>query len=108
MASILKKIKVKTRERSQMLEITADIEDIIWKEQITSGICMIFVPYTTAAVTINENADPDVVIDFKKEMDKIVPWDDHYRHAEGNSAAHIKASMMGFSRKMAGNLSYGI
>ena len=58
---------------------------------------MIFVPHTTAAVTINENADPDVQTDFMKEINKIVPWEDGYRHMEGNSAAHLKSSMMGFS-----------
>jgi secondary thiamine-phosphate synthase enzyme len=97
MGSILRKIKVKTTAHSQMVDITQEIEDILWREKIASGTCMVYVPHTTAAVTINENADSDVVRDFTKEMDKIVPWDDNYRHAEGNSAAHIKASMMGFS-----------
>ena len=67
---------------------------------VMDGICTVFVPHTTAAVTINENADPDVVRDFTAELGKIVPWEDGYRHMEGNSAAHLKASMMGFSQQI--------
>lgn len=100
MKTILKKLQIKTAKHTEMIDITAQIEDILWKKDIKSGICVIFVPHTTVALTINENADPDVVRDFTKEMDKIVPWEDHYRHAEGNSAAHIKASMMGFSETL--------
>lgn len=93
----LEKFNVKTKKHAEMLEITREVEEIVFKSGILSGYCMVYIPHTTAAVTINENADPDVVYDFTKELDKIVPWQDHYRHAEGNSAAHIKASMMGFS-----------
>lgn len=100
MASILRKVKVKSSQHTQMIDITMDVEQILWQENIQSGICIVYVPHTTAAVTVNENADPDVVRDFTKELDKIVPWEDHYRHAEGNSAAHIKASMMGFSEML--------
>lgn len=100
MKTILKKFQVKTTKHTQMIDITAEVEDILWKSGVESGICMLYIPHTTAAVTINENADPDVVRDFTKEIDKIVPWEDNYRHAEGNSAAHLKASMMGFSETL--------
>lgn len=96
----LEKFNVKTKKHAEMLEITREVEDIVFNSGILSGYCMVYIPHTTAAVTINENADPDVVYDFTKELDKIVPWQDHYRHAEGNSAAHIKASMMGFSEHL--------
>ena len=70
---------------------------IFLKKEIKRGVCYVFIPHTTAAVTINENADPDVVRDILMELDKIVPLSDDYHHYEGNSAAHIKSSMMGFS-----------
>ena len=80
-----------------MIDITNQVQKIVTESGVKDGICMIFVPHTTAAVTINENADPDVQTDFMKEINKIVPWEDGYRHMEGNSAAHLKSSMMGFS-----------
>lgn len=80
-----------------MINITKEVNNILKQTKVQQGICIIFIPHTTAAVTINENADPDLVEDFIMEMNKIVPWSDGYRHFEGNSAAHIKASMMGFS-----------
>lgn len=97
MAVKSKKFRLKTTEHSQMIDITGDIDDLLWHMDISRGFVNVYIPHTTAGVTINENADPDVKRDMLKELDKIVPWDDGYRHAEGNSAAHIKASMMGFS-----------
>ena len=64
---------------------------------ITDGVCIVFVPHTTAAVTINENADPDVIRDIIKELDKVIPLNDNYSHMEGNSAAHIKSTLVGAS-----------
>ena len=93
-------LEVKTSSRTQMLDITKDIEKIIKESEIKNGSCIVFIPHTTAAVTINENADPDVQKDFIKAINKIVPWDDDYLHMEGNSAAHLKASMIGFSEQM--------
>lgn len=92
-------LNVKTNERQEMLRITRAlaraVEEAGWKD----GVCTIFVPHTTAGVTINENADPDVARDLLYALEKLVPSDDPgYRHAEGNSAAHVKASMMGFSQ----------
>ena len=88
---------VRTSSHTQMVDITAQVQKIVTESGVKDGICVIFIPHTTAAVTINENADPDVQTDFMKEINKIVPWEDAYRHMEGNSAAHLKSSMMGFS-----------
>lgn len=78
-----------------MQEITSGINQMIQTSGIRSGLCVLFNPHTTAALTINENADPDVTGDILKEINKIVPFDDLYRHQEGNSAAHIKSSLFG-------------
>ena len=93
-------LEVKTSQHTQMLDITRQVQQAVAEAGITDGVCMIFVPHTTAAVTINENADPDVVRDFTKEINKIVPWEDGYYHMEGNSAAHLKSSMIGFSEQI--------
>ena len=89
---------VQTNSRDQMVEITLQIREFVSKSGITGGQVIVYIPHTTAGVTINENADPDVVHDFLKQLDLMVPWrQPFYRHAEGNSASHVKASMMGFS-----------
>ena len=93
----MKKFTVRTNARAEMIDITGHIRTMLKESRIKSGICHIFVPHTTAAVTINENADPDVPRDILMELDKNVPLNDHYRHTEGNSAAHIKASIIGAS-----------
>lgn len=101
---------VKTTRQVQMADITASVNDIVLKSNVKSGMCTVFVPHTTAGVTINENADPDVCRDIIKALDKIVPQHDGYAHSEGNSAAHIKASFMGFSQNIiidAGKLQLG-
>ena len=94
------KLTVETAERTQMINITRRIGRAVTDSGVRSGLCTVSVPHTTAGVTINENADPDVVRDITAELDKIVPWDDGYRHSEGNSAAHLKASMIGFSEQI--------
>lgn len=91
------KIPVESSRHTQMIDITAKVREAVEESGVKSGICMVFVPHTTAAVTINENADPDVVRDFTMEIGKVVPWEDGYHHFEGNSAAHLKSSMIGFS-----------
>ena len=93
-------IKVKTSAHTQMTDITRDVQAAVTKSGITDGICLVFTPHTTAAITINEDADPDVVRDFTKEINKIVPWEDDYLHMEGNSAAHLKSSMIGASEQI--------
>ncbi|MDH4223799.1 MAG: secondary thiamine-phosphate synthase enzyme YjbQ, partial [candidate division Zixibacteria bacterium] len=70
------------------------------KSGLISGLCCVYVPHTTAGITINENADPGVRKDIIKELNKIIPFEDNYSHTEGNSAAHIKASMIGFSQNV--------
>ena len=97
---MLIKLSVSTTQHTQMLDITDRIRKAVEDSGIRDGICTVFIPHTTAAVTINENADPDVVRDFTTEINKLVPWEDGYRHMEGNSAAHLKASMIGFSQQI--------
>lgn len=93
-------LDIRTSSHTQMLDITAQVQRKVTESGIKDGVCMIYVPHTTGAVTINENADPDVVRDFTMEINKIVPWEDGYHHMEGNSAAHLKSSMIGFSEQV--------
>ena len=97
---MLIRLDVTTTKHAQMLDITDKIREAVRESGVKDGTCTVFVPHTTAAVTINENADPDVVRDFTTEIDKIVPWEDGYHHMEGNSAAHLKSSMIGFSEQI--------
>ena len=92
---MLKKIEVKTNRRVELLDISQQIKSLIEEENINKGIAVIYTPHTTAAITINEHADPDVVTDIISETNKIVPFSDGYQHFEGNSAAHIKSSLFG-------------
>ena len=91
---------LQTSGRSQLIDITSRVREAVTASGIREGLCTIFIPHTTAAVTINENADPDVARDFLYELDKIVPWQDGYRHMEGNSAAHLKSSLIGVSEQV--------
>ncbi|HEY7746960.1 MAG TPA: secondary thiamine-phosphate synthase enzyme YjbQ, partial [Desulfuromonadales bacterium] len=93
-------LEVASRQPVEMLDITSEVRRAIRSAGIDSGLAVLFVPHTTAAVTINENADPDVVRDILMELNKIVPFDDHYRHAEGNSAAHLKSTLVGSSETL--------
>jgi len=88
---------VKTTGRNDFIDITPEVRSILNGSSVSDGMCHVFIPHTTAGVTINENADPDVRSDMINALDQLVPWTDRYRHFEGNSAAHIKASMMGFT-----------
>jgi secondary thiamine-phosphate synthase enzyme len=88
---------VHTPVRSCLVDITSQVQKLVTQSGMGEGICVVFVPHTTAGITINENADPTVQADIVRELDKIVPWRDGYEHTEGNSAAHIKASLMGSS-----------
>jgi len=91
-------ISVKSRSRNEFINITQEVQNVVNKSGIKDGVCHIFVPHTTAGITINEAADPDVVEDIQRQLDKIAPADGNYRHAEGNSDAHIKASITGSSQ----------
>ena len=93
----MQQISVSTHSRTEMLNIMAAVQDTVADTDVTSGLCTVFVPHTTAGITINENADPAVPYDLLKELNSVIPFDDNYTHDEGNSAAHIKASMMGSS-----------
>jgi secondary thiamine-phosphate synthase enzyme len=94
-------LPVKTHSRTEMIDITDDVQAALREAGARDGFCMVFVPHTTAAVTINENADPTVKDDMLKVINKIIPWDDGYRHLEGNSAAHIKSTLVGASELVA-------
>ena len=94
---MLKKIPVKTSKRTELIDVTDLVRKAVDESKIKNGICYLFVPHTTSAITINENADPDVTKDILHEINKAIPFDDNYSHSEGNSAAHIKASIFGFS-----------
>lgn len=91
---------VKTPQTTDMLDISRQVEEAVRTSKVDNGICIVFIPHTTAALTINENADPDVVRDMLMELNKVIPFSDGYHHMEGNSAAHIKSSIMGFSETM--------
>ncbi len=94
-------LEVQTADRTDLVDITGQVQQAALEAGVTEGVLLVYVPHTTAAVTINEGADPDVVRDIRMELDKIVPWNDGYRHAEGNSAAHIKSSLFGCSELVA-------
>ncbi len=93
-------LNIKTRSQFDFVDITGKIKKILSKNNIKNGVATIFVPHTTGAVTINEGADPAVVRDIIKELGKIIPLHDNYLHAEGNSAAHIKSSLIGCSEEI--------
>jgi secondary thiamine-phosphate synthase enzyme len=89
---------IESRQRTEFINITAAVQSAIRDAGMRQGSVLVFVPHTTAGVTINENADPDVVHDLALALDRLAPWSDPaYRHAEGNTAAHVKASLMGSS-----------
>jgi secondary thiamine-phosphate synthase enzyme len=90
--------QVKTSAKTDFIDVTRLVQEAIQKIGVKEGICFIFVPHTTAAITINENADPSVSRDIIMEINKIVPFQDRYQHLEGNSPAHIKASLLGPSQ----------
>ena len=94
---MLKEIAIKTNTQTQILDITAQVQKVVSESGIAEGLCCVFIPHTTAGVTINENADPSVKQDIVMELNKVIPFDDNYSHLEGNSAAHIKASIIGSS-----------
>ncbi len=90
-------ISISTRNRSEMIDITSKVEEELSRSGLKDGVCFLFVPHTTAGITINESADPSVVTDIQTMLNKLIPWEGSYRHLEGNSAAHIKSSLIGSS-----------
>lgn len=91
------RLSVKTSSRSQMVDITRQVQDAVKSSGVSDGLCTVYVPHTTAGVTINENADPDVTQDILDTLEHLVPPNAGYRHREGNADSHVKASLMGFS-----------
>jgi len=90
-------IRVDTGKREEFVDITSEVQNAVSESGVKDGVCIVFNPHTTAGLTINENADPDVVSDIIKHLRKVVPEDAGFAHSEGNSDAHIKASLMGSS-----------
>jgi secondary thiamine-phosphate synthase enzyme len=107
----MKDLVVKTSRHTEFVEITEQVQLVVDGAGVKEGICICFVPHTTAGITINENADPDVVTDMIYALEQAVPWKDpQYRHGEGNTAAHVKSSMMGHSVQVlvrGGQLQFG-
>jgi len=95
---MIQTFEVRTSSQTEFIDITRSVQEVLKKTGVEDGICIIFIPHTTAAVTINENADPSVVQDIVMELNKIIPFKDPYRHMEGNSPAHIKGSLVGCSQ----------
>lgn len=93
-------ICVSTEKQVQLLDVTCEVQQLVSKAGLKEGLAVLFVPHTTAAVTINENADPDVVIDIINGLNELIPRQNKYRHREGNSAAHIKSSVVGASEQL--------
>jgi len=103
-------LTVKTKAKTELIDITSEIQELVRSHGVADGVCMLYVPHTTAAVTINESADPSVRSDILMVLNQIVPWEAGYRHLEGNSPAHVKATLVGASEMIAvenGNLQLG-
>jgi secondary thiamine-phosphate synthase enzyme len=93
----MQSLSVLTQKHTQFLDVTRAVQSAVSNQEIKNGVVTVFVPHTTAGITINENADPDVVSDITDALESAVPWNAQYNHSEGNAAAHVKASMMGSS-----------
>ena len=96
----MQKLDIKTKYRVEFLDVTARVREVVGESGVVDGVCYLFVPHTTAAVTVNEHADPSVVKDIVAHLDAMVPQHTGYLHAEGNSPAHIKASLVGISETL--------
>jgi secondary thiamine-phosphate synthase enzyme len=107
---MIQTFQVRTSKQIEFIDITRSVQEAVKKTGAEDGVCIVFVPHTTAGITINENADPSVVQDIIMELNKMVPFKDQYHHLEGNSPAHIKASILGCSQTVfveSGNLVLG-
>ena len=94
-------LSVKTRERTELVDITSEVDQLVEKSGVDQGLCMLYVPHTTAGVTINESADPSVKSDILMVLNQMVPWEANYGHLEGNSPAHVKSTLVGPSELIA-------
>lgn len=97
---LIHRIGVSTKARVEFRDITEEVQAIVKSGGIESGVCLVFVPHTTAAITVNENADPSVAADITTQLEAIVPQHSDYRHMEGNAPAHIKATLAGNSQTL--------
>jgi secondary thiamine-phosphate synthase enzyme len=86
---------ISTHKKTEFVEVTNKVQEIVSKSEIKEGICVVYCPHTTAGITINENADPDVKSDILNRLGAIVPENENYSHSEGNSDAHIKSALIG-------------
>lgn len=93
----MESFSIKTKERETIVDITSEVNSALSRMNATDGICVVYVPHTTAGITINENADPSVKTDIRDTLMKLVPSGSHYKHLEGNADSHVKSSMMGSS-----------
>ncbi|MDH3981345.1 MAG: secondary thiamine-phosphate synthase enzyme YjbQ [Kiritimatiellaceae bacterium] len=91
---------IQTRSRTDFVKIDREMDRIVLESGMQEGVVTVFIPHTTAGITINENADPDVTADMDLVLDRVIPWTGDYSHFEGNTAAHVKASMMGSSAQV--------
>ncbi len=94
-------LSVKTSSRTELIDITSNIAKLVKDSGVTEGLCMLYVPHTTGAVTINESADPSVRGDILMVLNQIIPWKADYKHMEGNSPAHVKSTLVGASELVA-------
>jgi len=94
---MIREINISTNKKQELVDITSKIEKVVSESKVKEGLCVIYCPHTTAGLTINENADPDVKKDIIMALERIVPEDIDYAHTEGNSTAHIKSSLLGNS-----------
>lgn len=97
---MIEELTVRTSRRNELIDITTAVRKVVAASGVEEGLCRLFVPHTTAAVTINERADPDVPRDIETTLSEIVPPDRPYRHAEGNSDAHVKTSLVGSTQTL--------
>jgi secondary thiamine-phosphate synthase enzyme len=95
---MLKHINVRTRSRTEFVDITAQVQEAVKESGLREGLCVIYVPHTTAAVTINEGADPSVQRDILSTLSRLVPYEARYAHTEGNADAHVKSTLVGASQ----------
>jgi secondary thiamine-phosphate synthase enzyme len=95
---MIRQLRIKTNSKTELVDITQGVQRLVTESGIRTGLCYVYVPHTTSGVTINENTDPNVGRDILKELNKVIPFDDNYGHTEGNSAAHIKSTIVGVSK----------
>lgn len=91
-------LPIKTRHRTELVDITNDVQRLVASSGVKSGICFLYVPHTTAGILINEHADPDVASDAEGALDRLVPDDSRFQHSEGNTDSHVKTMLVGMTQ----------